>query len=73
MSDARVLTAIEQMEAWLGDQNWEPDPQALGQWNADFQAALAQAEKARSGGAGLTPQASCWRLASSWWLRNGIR
>jgi len=46
MSDARVLAAIEQMEAWLGDQNWEPDPQALGQWNADFQAALAQAEKA---------------------------
>ena len=46
MSDARVLAAIEQMEAWLGDPNWEPDPEALSQWNADFQAALAQAEKA---------------------------
>jgi len=46
MSDARVLAAIEQMEAWLGDLNWEPDPEGLVRWNSDFQKALAQAEKA---------------------------
>jgi hypothetical protein len=46
MSDLRVRAAIEQMEAWLADPNWKPDPEALAQWNAAFQAALAQAEKA---------------------------
>ena len=46
MSDARVLAAVEQMEAWLGDRNWEPEAEVLAQWNVEFQAALAQAEKA---------------------------
>lgn len=46
MSDALVRAAIERMEAWLSDPNWEPDPEALTQWDAGFQAALAQAEKA---------------------------
>lgn len=45
MSDARVRAAIEQMEAWLADSAWEPDPEALLRWNTEFQAALAQAEK----------------------------
>ena len=45
MSDGGVRAAIEQMEAWLADSNWEPDPDALAQWNAEFNAALAQAEK----------------------------
>ena len=46
MSDGRVRAAIEQMEAWLADPTWEPDPEALAQWNAELQVALAQAEKA---------------------------
>ncbi|MDP2876443.1 MAG: hypothetical protein Q8O00_09690 [Holophaga sp.] len=46
MSDARVRAAIERMEAWLVDPRWEPDPEALAQWDAEFLAAMAQAEKA---------------------------
>jgi hypothetical protein len=46
MSDVRVRAAIKQMEAWLADLTWEPDPEALALWNADFLEALAQAEKA---------------------------
>lgn len=45
MSDGRVRAAVEQMEAWLADPTWEPDPDALAGWNADFQDALARAEK----------------------------
>lgn len=45
MSDARVRAAIEQMEAWLADLTWEPDPEALEQWNTEFNAALAQAQR----------------------------
>jgi hypothetical protein len=46
MSDAQVRAAIDQMEAWLGDSNWEPDAEALARWNAEFQKALVRAEKA---------------------------
>jgi len=46
MSDAQVRAAIEQMEAWLADPNWEPDPDALERWRMEFQTALAQAEHA---------------------------
>lgn len=45
MSDGRVRAAIEQMEAWLADPTWEPDPDLLAGWDADFQEALAKAEK----------------------------
>jgi len=45
MSDGEVRAVIEQMEAWIGDPSWEPDPESLAQWNAGFQAAVAQAEK----------------------------
>ena len=45
MSIGRVSAAIEQMEAWLADPAWEPDPDALAQWNTEFQGALAQTEK----------------------------
>jgi hypothetical protein len=45
MSYGRVRAAIEQMEAWLADPNWEPDPEVLAHWNAEFQGALAQTEK----------------------------
>ncbi len=46
MSDTRVRAAIEQMEAWLTDPDWEPEAGTLAQWDAEFQSALAQAEKA---------------------------
>ena len=46
MSDGRVRAALEQMEAWLADPTWEPDADALARWRAEFQEALAQAEKA---------------------------
>jgi len=46
MNDAGVRAAIEQMEAWLSDADWKPDPDALAQWDIEFQAALSQAEKA---------------------------
>jgi hypothetical protein len=45
MSDEGVRAVIEQMAAWVNDPAWEPDPEALAQWNARFQAAMAQAEK----------------------------
>jgi hypothetical protein len=45
MSDSQVRSALEQMEAWLADVNWEPDPEALARWNEAYQAALAQAER----------------------------
>jgi hypothetical protein len=56
MSDLRVRAALEQMEAWLADPSWNPDPEALALWNAEFQAALAQAEKG-SGWQGLIARA----------------
>jgi len=46
MSDREVRAAIEQMEAWLGDPSWEPDPLQLEDWNLYFQGAMARAEKA---------------------------
>ncbi len=45
MSDARVRVAIEQMEAWLADPGWDPEPEALAQWDAEFKAALAAASR----------------------------
>ena len=46
MSDGKILVAIEQMEGWLADPSWEPDPEALDQWNKEFQAALPMARLA---------------------------
>ncbi len=45
MSNAGVRAAIEQMEVWMGDPGWEPDPGQLTVWNTGYQAALATAEK----------------------------
>lgn len=45
MSDGGLHAALGQMEAWVADPAWEPDPQALAQWDAAFQAAMARAEK----------------------------
>ena len=45
MSDARVRAAVEQMEAWLNDPAWEPDPDALARWDSECLSALAAAEK----------------------------
>ncbi len=45
MNDLRVRAAVAQMEAWLADTAWQPDPEALAQWDAEFLAAVIQAEK----------------------------
>lgn len=45
MTAGRVCAAIEQMEAWLADPAWDPDPDALAQWTTEFQGALSQTEK----------------------------
>jgi hypothetical protein len=45
MNNLRVRAAIDQMEAWIGDPAWEPDPQDLEAWNSQYQQALAGAEK----------------------------
>lgn len=45
MSDPRVRAAVEQMEAWLADAAWQPDPDELARWDAEFRAAAVQAEK----------------------------
>lgn len=45
MSDQAVSCAIAQMETWIADAAWNPDPEALAQWNLAFQEAMARAEK----------------------------
>ena len=45
MSDARVRAAVEQMEAWLADPDWEPEAKALARWDAEFKAALVAADR----------------------------
>ena len=45
MNDLRVRAAIEQMEAWLADPNWEPVADALAHWNSEFLEALSLAGK----------------------------
>jgi len=45
MSDLDVRAAVEEMEAWLGDPDWDPEPDALDRWNEGFHEALACAEK----------------------------
>lgn len=45
MSNEVLRAAIEQMEAWVADPNWEPDPETLIQWNKEFLAAKVEAKK----------------------------
>ena len=45
MSDARVLAAIERMEAWMRDPEQSLDPAQLAEWNREFTDALAVAER----------------------------
>lgn len=45
MSDRDLRAAIEQMEAWLSDLNWEPEVEAVVLWNARLREAIALAEK----------------------------
>lgn len=45
MSLVELRASIEQMEAWLSDPCWEPEPERLAQWNVEFQAAARPAEK----------------------------
>jgi hypothetical protein len=73
MSDEGVRAVIEEMEAWVADPAWEPDPDVLAQWNARFQAVMAQAEKgegwpdlvARGHAAGRLLEVRTERLARS--------
>lgn len=46
MSNACLLAALDEMESWLADPIWEPEPEALAEWNIRFQQALGKAEKA---------------------------
>ena len=45
MSNSAVRAAIEQMEIWLSDAGWEPEPGDLEGWNRKYQEAVAQAEQ----------------------------
>lgn len=45
MSDGAVLSIIDQMERWIEDPTWNPDPEILAQWNIEFQEAMARADK----------------------------
>ncbi|MDP1830865.1 MAG: hypothetical protein Q8K67_02315 [Geothrix sp.] len=45
MSDADVLRAVEQMEAWLREPEALPDAEALAAWNRELQSAVAGAER----------------------------
>jgi hypothetical protein len=45
MSDARVLAAIEQMEAWMREPEQMPGPDRLAEWNREFTDAVAVAER----------------------------
>lgn len=45
MSSAGLRAALEAMEAWVADPAWDPDPEALAVWQADFTCALAEAER----------------------------
>jgi hypothetical protein len=45
MSTGPLLASITEMEAWVADPSWQPDPEALSRWHAGFHAAMAQAEK----------------------------
>lgn len=78
MSDRAVRAAIERMEAWVGDAGWEPEPEILEAWNAEYRAALATAEK-DPGWAELVDRAHALgqkleaRLAGITALRNDIK
>lgn len=45
MSDAQVQAHLDQLERWLSDPGWIPDPSAMALWDAGFHAALATAER----------------------------
>jgi len=45
MNDGGLRASLEQMEVWVADPSWEPDPKLLARWDTDFQVALARAER----------------------------
>jgi len=45
MSDGQVQAVIAQMEAWLADAGWDPEPEAMELWNQQFEEAVATAER----------------------------
>ena len=40
-----MRVTIDQMEAWLADPNWEPEPEAISRWNLEFEEGLAEARQ----------------------------
>jgi hypothetical protein len=44
MSAQEICAALEQMEAWIADPAWDPDPVELARWNTRLLAAKAEAE-----------------------------
>jgi DNA-binding FadR family transcriptional regulator len=50
MSNGELRASIQQMETWVADPGWEPNPEVLAQWDAEFHRALAQAEKGQDWG-----------------------
>lgn len=45
MSDALVQAHLDQLEGWLAEPGWIPDPTAMDAWNAGFLAAAREAER----------------------------
>lgn len=46
MSTFAVQQALDQMEAWLADPEWDPDPDALAVWDEGFKSAMKETEGA---------------------------
>lgn len=45
MSDEALRQVLERMEAWLSDDGWEPGPELLPEWEAEFKRCLESTEK----------------------------
>jgi hypothetical protein len=45
MSDGDLRAAIDQMEGWVSNPDWEPEAEAVTEWNHRLQQAIAHAEK----------------------------
>lgn len=45
MSDEALRQVLERMEAWLSDDSWEPGPEQLPEWEAEFKRCLESTEK----------------------------
>ena len=57
MSTEELVAAIQQMEAWVADPNWVPEPERLLRWNEEFQAARTQVKETTLGWVDLVARA----------------